>query len=97
MVSKGSNFKGTKLKQKLDCKDYRIYCTTCIQCGANYIGQTVTSFAKRWNSHRTTWKNNIKSDNRFEIKDQFALIIHYKKGIKKQFMGKSKTHIRYNS
>ena len=78
MVTKGSNFKEIKLKQNLNCKDYGIYCATCIQCAENYIGQTVTSFSKRWNAHRTTWKNNIKN-NRFEIKDQFALIIHYKK------------------
>ena len=53
-------------------------------CAENYIGQTVNSFAKRSNSHRATWKNNIKSNNRYEIKDQFALVIQYKKDIKKQ-------------
>ena len=84
MITKGSNVKEITLKQKLHCKDYGIYCNTCIQCAENYIGQTVTSFAKIWNAHRTTWKNIIKN-NRFVIKDHFALIIHYKNCIKKQF------------
>ena len=74
MITKGSNFKEIKLKQKLICKDYGIYCATCIQCTENYIGQTVTSFAKRWNSHRATWKNNAKSNSRFEIKQKTNLL-----------------------
>ena len=35
-------------------------------------------FTKRWNAHRNIWKNN-KTKLNHEIKDQFALIIHYKK------------------
>ena len=43
-----------------------------------YIGQTMNNFTKRWNAHRNIWKNN-KTKSNHEIKDQFALIIHYKK------------------
>ena len=43
-----------------------------------YISQTTNSFTKRWNAHRNVWKNNITKLNH-EIKDNFALIIDYKK------------------
>ena len=38
----------------------------------------MNSFTKRWNGHRNIWKNN-KTELNHEIKDQFALIIHYNK------------------
>ena len=50
----------------------------CVQCTENYIGQTINSIAKRWNSHKTIWKNSA-INNEFKIKDQFALVIHYRK------------------
>ena len=51
MITKGSNFKEMKLKQKLNCKYYGIYCATCIQCTENYIGQTVTRALQKDGTH----------------------------------------------
>ena len=78
MVNKNKTIKNIKIKQNLNCKDYGIYAATCNICNEIYIGQTVNSFSTRWNTHRSTWKNNITKSNH-EHKDQFALIIHYKK------------------
>ena len=39
---------------------------------------TINSFVKRWNKHRNIWKNYIVETNH-ERKNQFALVIHYKK------------------
>ena len=78
MVNKNKTIRNIKIKQNLNCKDYGIYAATCNICNEIYIGQTVNSFSTRWNTHRSTWKNNITKSNH-EHKDQFALIIHYKK------------------
>ena len=51
----------------------------CVQCTEICIGQTINSFVKRWSAHRTVWKNNSKNNNKLEIKDQYTLVIHYKK------------------
>ena len=67
-----------KIKQNFNCKNYGIYAATCNFCKDIYIGQTMNNFAKRWNAHRNIWKNNINKQNH-DLKDQFALIIHYKK------------------
>ena len=41
------------------------------------------NFTTRWNTHRNIWKNNKTNLNHeIEMKDQFALIIHYKKSNK---------------
>ena len=78
MVSEIKTIKNIKIKQNLNCKDYGIYAATCNICNEIYIGQTINSFAKRWNTHRSIWKSNIAKQNQ-EQKDQFALVIHYKK------------------
>ena len=85
-----------QIKKKIlkHCKDYGVYIDTCVQCTEICISQISNSFAKRWSSRRTTWKNNAKKDNEFEIKD--TLVIHYKKVHKETILIKSKTHIKYN-
>ena len=51
----------------------------CSTCQETYVGQTVTSFSKRWTSHRFTWKKMadgtlIKKD---KTNDEQALYQHY--------------------
>ena len=41
-----------KLKQKLNCEDYGIYCASCYQCTQIYVRRTVNSIAKKWSAHR---------------------------------------------
>ena len=50
----------------------------CNICNDLYIGQTMNNFTKRWNAHKNIRKNN-KTKFNHEIKNHFALIIHYKK------------------
>ena len=78
MKSNNKTIQNIKIKQQLNCKNYGIYAATCNICKNLYIGQTMNSFTKRWNAHRNIWKNN-KTELNHEIKDQFALIIHYNK------------------
>ena len=78
MISNNKTIQNMKIKQQLNCKNYGIYAATCNICKNLYIGQTMNSFTKRWNAHRNIWKNN-KTELNHEIKDQFALIIHYNK------------------
>ena len=75
--------KTIKLKQYLNCQDFGIYSAQCVNCKAIYVGQTSTTFAKRWNTHRKTWKDMItcgkynyakKQDN---FDDNNALFDHY--------------------
>ena len=56
----------------LTCKDWGIYVAICQICEAVYVGQTSTSFSKRWNSHRATWRKGCKG-----VGDQAALRVHY--------------------
>ena len=56
----------------LGCKDYGIYVATCRICKQQYVGQTSESFSKRWNSHRSNWKNG-----NVEGGDKAALRLHY--------------------
>ena len=53
-------------------------------CEETYTGQTVTLFAKRWNSHRSTWNKNIKNktnkilkSGKYKESDENALYQHY--------------------
>ena len=62
------------IQKKLTCKDYGIYVASCTKCQAQYVGQTVTSFSKRWNAHRLAWHNNVTKED-----DRAALKIHHKK------------------
>ena len=43
--------------------------------GIQYVGQTMTSFSTRWNTHRSVWKNGTTSNNN----DAAALKTHYTK------------------
>ena len=63
-----------KLHQRLICKDSGIYVATCVTCHEQYVGQTSTSFTKRWNEHRSKWKKKIIQDG-----DKAALLTHYAK------------------
>ena len=78
MVNNKKTIQNIKIKQNLNCKNHGIYAASCNICNDLYIGQTMNNFTKRWNAHRNIWKNN-KTKSNHEIKDQFALIIHYKK------------------
>ena len=80
---KGKGKQIVKLRQDLDCKDYGIYAAKCVMCEKLYVGQTVTSFNKRWNQHRKLWKEtrekrtkmeNIEEDTK---SDENALHNHY--------------------
>ena len=46
------------LRRRLNCSDSGIYVATCTLCQEQYVGQTITSFATRWNAHRKVffWK-----------------------------------------
>ena len=44
-----------RLKQDLNCKNYGIYQAQCRNCQMSYVGQTKTSFTKRWTQHRSKW------------------------------------------
>lgn len=63
-----------KLRQKINCKDSGIYVATCTRCEEQYVGQTSTTFTKRWNEHRSRWKKKIVENN-----DKAALLAHYAK------------------
>ena len=78
MINNNKTIQNMKIKQNLNCKNYGIYAATCNLCKDIYIGQTSNNFAKRWNAHRNIWKNHINKQNH-DLKDQFALIIHFKK------------------
>ena len=70
------------LRKQLNCSDYGIYLATCKVCKENYVGQTMTSFSKIWNTHRNIWNNSTNSkfnteETKFE--DNQALVMHYKK------------------
>ena len=56
---KTTNGKKININQNLDCSDYGIYAAKCVQCNELYIGQTVTSFSKRWTQHRRKWNNSV--------------------------------------
>ena len=63
-----------KLRHQLSCKDFGIYVASCQLCSSQYVGQTVTSFSQRWNTHRSVWKSDCK-----DMDDKAALKIHYSK------------------
>ena len=63
------------LSKRLKCGDWGIYAATCRRCGMQYVGQTMTSFSTRWNTHRSVWKNGTTSNNN----DAAALKTHYTK------------------
>lgn len=74
-------YKGIKLKNSLDCKSKGIYVATCTICSEQYVGQTCTSFAKRWSSHRASWKKdllNTTQQNFSKKSDETALLDHYR-------------------
>ena len=61
------------LKKQLTCSNFGIYAATCTICLEQYVGQTTTSFANRWNGHRAVWKNGTSAEG-----DAAALRNHYK-------------------
>ena len=60
------------LRKYLNCKDHGIYVATCRVCSSQYVGQTMTSFAERWQSHRSAWKSGV-----VEMDDRAALRVHF--------------------
>ena len=69
LLASGKQF---HLRSSLTCKDWGIYVAICQICEGVYVGQTSTSFSKRWNSHRATWRRSCKG-----VGDQAALRVHY--------------------
>ena len=68
------NNRQVKLNQSLNCRNYGIYVANCVNCNAQYVGQTKNKFSVRWNNHRHTWKKfDISTKN-----DSTALLQHYK-------------------
>ena len=65
--------KSIKLKKQLTCKNSGVYAAKCSECDEYYVGQTITSFSQRWNSHRFCWKSTTTS----ETNDRAALKLHY--------------------
>ena len=47
------------IRKNLDCSGYGVYAAKCVQCKEIYIGQTVTSFSKRWTHHRRMWNTSV--------------------------------------
>ena len=66
---KGRPFHITKV---LTCADWGIYAATCVICKEMYVGQTSTSFSKRWCQHRSVWKSGSNDRD-----DTAALRLHY--------------------
>ena len=63
-----------KLNQSFNRRNYGIYAANCVNCNAQYLGQTKDKFSVRWNNHRHTWeKFDISTQN-----DSTALLQHYK-------------------
>ena len=89
MPIKGKSIKRMKIKQHLNCKDYGIYDAICNKCNEIYTGTTINNFSKRRNTLRNIRKNDIINTN-YELKDQYALVIHYKKIRKKDIRTKIK-------
>ena len=73
-VVKSKTGRTFKIKQKINCKDSGIYVATCTKCEEQYVGQTGTTFTKRWNEHRSRWKKKV-----VENDDKAALLTHYAK------------------
>ena len=80
------NGKKITIKDAVTCKDKGIYAAKCTQCQAYYVGQTITSFSTRWNTHRLNWRKMIKNKEKTEInmeneserwKEHNALYLHY--------------------
>ena len=63
--------------------NFDIYSGQCLICMEIYIGQTCTSFSKRWNLHRHDWKKmiNLKTgkceENSSKNNYDKALFLHY--------------------
>ena len=73
------------LKQNLTCKDYGIYVAQCRICLSTYVGQTITPFSTRWNTHRSTW-NRLVASGKMEAKEEdHALLYHYATNHNKEF------------
>ena len=81
----GEDGKCHSLREYITCKDSGIYCAICIQCEINkirklYVGQTATSFSKRWSGHRHSYKTKIKANNNStDLTDVAALALHTQK------------------
>ena len=58
---------------------WNLLCLMFTQNKQTVILDRTSSFAKRWSVLRTTQKHSVKNNNEFEIKDQYTLVIHYKK------------------
>ena len=57
---------------KSTCSNWGIYAAMCKICQKLYVGQTATTFSKRWSQHRTIWKRGTS-----ETGDSAALRQHY--------------------
>ena len=79
--------KEIKIKDAMNCKDSGIYAARCTQCSAFYVGQTISSFSTRWNTHRLNWRKMVKSrssgnateEKNERWKENNALYLHYAK------------------
>ena len=68
------------IKEELNCKCYGIYQAKCRTCNNIYIGQTKTTFTKRWTQHRSKWNQLITNNGEIQggwNKDEAALYKHY--------------------
>ena len=72
-----SNRNTFQLKQDLCCQNFGIYAALCRICEAIYVGQTCTSFKKRWGTHRATWRKMCSSGLKEENNDEQALYRHF--------------------
>ena len=69
---KAKSGKTYTLRKSLTCADAGIYVAACRTCGEHYVGQTITSFSTRWNTHRKLWNEGATNDG-----DRTALLTHY--------------------
>ena len=58
-----------RIKKDINCKNYGVYAAKCKICKEYYVGQTKTSFSKRWNLHRHTWNKMINNNKKSLLKD----------------------------
>ena len=76
-ITNHSTNKTFNINNNLNCINYGIYAASCKHCPAIFVGQTITPFKDRWNTHRNRWEKTIGQNNLDDRNDQAALLKHY--------------------
>ena len=59
MVRKVNRIKCKKTIDWLNCRNYGNYVANCVNCSAQYVGETKNKFSVRWNNQGPLGKNLI--------------------------------------